>query len=45
MSFLFPLEAYSQYSIIKHFYCIQICDKLSSDLAVLTYIYFNVDDC
>ncbi len=29
----------------KHFYCMEICDKLSRDLAMLTYIYFNVDDC
>ncbi len=28
-----------------HFYCTEICDKLSSDLAMLTYIYLNVDDC
>ncbi len=26
-----------------HFCCTQICDKLSRDLAMLTYIYINVD--
>ncbi len=29
----------------NNFYCMEICDKLSRDLAMLTYIYFNVDDC
>ncbi len=29
----------------NHFYCTGVCDKLSSDIAMLTYIYFNVDDC
>ncbi len=29
----------------NHFYYMGICDKLSKDLSVLIYIYFNVDDC
>ncbi len=29
----------------NHFYCIEICDKLSRDLAMVTYIYLNVDEC
>ncbi len=29
----------------NHFYCMEICDKLSRDLDMLTYIYLNVDDC
>ncbi len=28
----------------SHFYCTEICDNLSRDLAMLTYIYLNVDD-
>ncbi len=29
----------------NHFYCMGICDKLSSLLSMLTYIYLNVDEC
>ncbi len=29
----------------NHFYCTEICDKLSRDLAMLTYIYLNVEHC
>ncbi len=29
----------------NHFYCMEICDKLRRDLAMLTYIYLNVDEC
>ncbi len=29
----------------NNFYCTEICDKLSSDLAMFTYIYLNVDEC
>ncbi len=29
----------------NHFYCMYICDKLKGDLAMLTYIYLNVDEC
>ncbi len=29
----------------NHFYCTDICDKLRKDLAMLTYIYLNVDEC
>ncbi len=28
----------------NHYYCTEICDKLSMDSAMLTYIYLNVDD-
>ncbi len=28
-----------------HYHCMEICDKLSRDLAMLTYIYLIVDDC
>ncbi len=28
----------------NNFYCIQICYKLRRDLAMLTYIYLDVDD-
>ncbi len=26
------------------FYCMEICDKLKRDLAMFTYMYFNVDE-
>ncbi len=29
----------------NHFYCMEICDKLSRDWAMLSYIYLNVDEC
>ncbi len=29
----------------NHFYCTEIWDKLRRDLAMITYIYPNVDDC
>ncbi len=29
----------------NHFYCMGICDKLSRQLYMLTYIYLNVDGC
>ncbi len=29
----------------NHFYCTEICDKLMRDLAMLTYIYYDVDEC
>ncbi len=29
----------------KHFYCMEICDKLSRHLSMLTYIYLNVCEC
>ncbi len=29
----------------NNFYCTELCDKLSRDFAMLTYIYLNVDDC
>ncbi len=29
----------------NNIYCTEICDKLSRDLAMLTYTYLNVDDC
>ncbi len=29
----------------NHLYCTEICDKLRRDLAMLTYIYLDVDEC
>ncbi len=29
----------------NHFYCMEICDKLRRDLAMLTYLYVDVDEC
>ncbi len=29
----------------SHFYCMEICDKLRSDLAIFTYIYLSVAVC
>ncbi len=29
----------------NHFYCMIICDKLTRHLSMLTYIYFNMDEC
>ncbi len=29
----------------NHFYCMEICDKQSGDLAMSTYIYIDVDEC
>ncbi len=29
----------------NNFYCTEICDKLNRDLAMLTYISLNMDDC
>ncbi len=29
----------------NHFYCTEICDKLSRDFAMFIYIYLNVDEC
>ncbi len=31
--------------ISRYIYCMQICDKLSRDLAMLSYLNLNVDDC
>ncbi len=41
-----PLHNHDIVSVhFNHFYCKEICDKLSRDIAMLTYIYLNVDDC
>ncbi len=41
-----PLHNHNIVSVhFIHFYCPEICDKLSRDLAMLTYTYLNVDDC
>ncbi len=29
----------------NHIYCMEICDKLMRDLAMLTYIYIDEDEC
>ncbi len=41
-----PLHNHDTVSVhFNYFYCTEICDKLSRDLAMLTYKYLNVDDC
>ncbi len=41
-----PLHNHAIVSVhFNNFYCTGICDKLSRDLAMITYIYLNVDDC
>ncbi len=41
-----PLHNHDIVSVqFNHFYCMEICDKLRRDLAMLTYIYINVDEC
>ncbi len=43
-----PAKSPQNYDIVavysNHVPCTQICDKLSKDLAMLTYIYLNVDE-
>ncbi len=43
-----PAKLQNHEIVSVHFnrcYCTDICDKLSRDLAMLTYIYLNVDNC
>ncbi len=41
-----PLQNSDTFSVhFNHFYCIEICDKLRRDLAMLTYIYLRVNEC
>ncbi len=41
-----PLHNHDIVSVhFNHFYFTEICDKLSRDLAMFTYIYLNVDGC
>ncbi len=44
-----PANPFHSHDIVSvhfiHFYCTEICDKLNRDLAMLTFIYLNVDDC
>ncbi len=41
-----PLHNHDIVSVhFNNFYCTEICDKLSRELAMITYIYFNIDDC
>ncbi len=46
---MWPLSYLSSHCIVtvhfNHFYCMGICDKLTSHLSMLTYIYFNMDEC
>ncbi len=48
-SYIIPAKALHNHDIVSvhfnHFYCMEICDKLSRDLAMLTYIYLKVDEC
>ncbi len=45
---LIPAKPFHNYDIVSvhfnHFYYTKICNKLSRDIAMLTYIYLNVDD-
>ncbi len=41
-----PLHKHDTVSVhFNNCYCTEICDKLRKDLATLTYIYLNVDEC
>ncbi len=41
-----PLHIYDTDSVhFNHFYYTEICDKLSSDLAIIMCIYLNVEEC
>ncbi len=41
-----PLHNSDSVSVhFNHFYCMEICDKLSRHLYMLTYIYLNMDEC
>ncbi len=41
-----PLHNHDIVSVhFNHFYCMEICNKPRKDLAMLTYIYLNVDEC
>ncbi len=41
-----PLHNHDIVSVhFNHFNCMGICDKLSKQLSMLTYIYLNVDEC
>ncbi len=41
-----PLQNHDIVSVhFNHFYCTDICDKLSRVLDMLTYIYLKVGDC
>ncbi len=41
-----PLHNHDIVSVhFNHFYYMGMCDKLSRHLAMLTYIYLNVDEC
>ncbi len=41
-----PLHNHDTVSVhFNNFYCTEICDKLRKNLATLTYIYLNVDEC
>ncbi len=41
-----PLHNHKIISVhFNNFYCTEICDNLSRELAMFTYIYLNMDDC
>ncbi len=48
-SLIIPAKPLHNHDIVSvhfnHFHCMGICDKLSRHLYMLTYIYFNVDEC
>ncbi len=49
ITYIIPAKPLHNHDIVwvhfNNFYCTEICNKLSWDLAVLTYIYLNVDEC
>ncbi len=48
-TYIIPAKPLHNHAIVSvhfnNFYCMEICDKVSRNLAMLTYIYLKVDEC